>query len=125
MNYSEYIKSFAQAKEVTQEEFRRFEKFKIEYTGKIKNMRGRICVLPNVCEAFYHVVKRGAEVYNGERIEPKAVARVDEPKNGIGAISIESEDNIEGQGLYSDMDIGTERYASGKKSSNQGRHLES
>ena len=124
MNYSEYTKSFAQAKEITKEEFKNFEKFKIEYTGKIKNMRGRICVVPNVAEAFYHLVKRGAEVYNGGRIEPETVVRVDESSNGNGVNGIESEDNIGGDPIYPDLDIGTEGHASGKKGRNQGRHLD-
>jgi len=124
MNYSEYTKSFAQAKEVTNEEFKNFEKFKTEYTGKIKNMRGRICVVPNVAEAFFHLVKRGAEVYNGGRIEAETVVRVDESSNGTGPIGIESRNNKGIDTIYPDLDVGTEGHASGEKKSYKSRHVE-
>jgi len=126
MNYNEYVKSFPQGKEITEKEFEGFDKFKLEYViGKLKNAKGRICVLPNVNEAFYHVVKRGAEVHNGKRIEPETVARVDGPSNGNGVNGIEPKDNFGSEAIHTDMDGSTEGHESSKKSRNQRRHLES
>jgi len=72
MNYNEYVKSFPQAKEVTEKEFERFEQFKLGYTGKIQREGGGdIICMQDSALAFYQWIKLGYGIFFDGVIESR------------------------------------------------------